>query len=271
MKRRILINENQYRLLFESDDYSLQLKNLKELLESGQEENIALAFQLGEGMESYVPNFNMGRYILSNYGTLLKMVLGYMPEGNVGTWHNEEIFTFIIKAFEKLFGSKNLSLKKSNLKDIPSDISKLQHLVSLDLNSNGLSTLPNSIGLLKNLRRLDLSDNEITELPISMRNMSSLRAISLTYNKMYQFPKNLLEFTQLEFLDISYNNLLSLPQDIDKLANLEILFATDNKLSTIPHSLSNIKSWTLLSFKDNHILPSEQRELQQLFKVKIEF
>jgi Leucine-rich repeat (LRR) protein len=271
MKKQIILNENQYRVLFESDDFSLQLKNLKKLLESGQEENIELAFQLGEGMESYVPNFNMGRYILSNYGTLIKMILGYMPKGNVGTWHNEEIYTYVVKSFIMLFSSKELKLFRKGLTKFPDDISKLQHIELLDLSDNQLTFLPESIGLLKNLSRLNLSDNKISELPSSMKNMSNLRAISLSNNEMYQLPKNLLEFTQLEFLDISYNNFLHLPQDIDKLANLEILFANDNKLSTIPHSLSNIKSWTLLDFKYNHILPSEQRELQQLFKVKIDF
>lgn len=61
MKKKILLNEEQYRLLFESLDDN-EIENLKRLIDSGDMDNINLAIKVGKSN-----GYDVNEYIATEY------------------------------------------------------------------------------------------------------------------------------------------------------------------------------------------------------------
>jgi hypothetical protein len=169
MAVKVLLNENQYRLLFESDDFSKELGNIKRLIETTEEENIELAFRLGEGMESYIPNFNFKNFIMQEYGSLLNLI----PESK---------FEPTAYDLEDFLGMEHLDLNHKKLGKIPENIGIMKHLTILKLGDNNLTKVPESISKLTNLESLVLSSNKIQSLPDSFANLENLEELKLAFN-----------------------------------------------------------------------------------------
>lgn len=160
--KKLLINEQAFRFLFESDDFSDQLTNLKGLIESGQEENIKLAFEIGEGMESYAPNFKFEKYLFDIYNSLITLLRLDNPQLNEGSM-----------------------LEKINY---------LSNLEVVDISNQQLSQLPRGFSILQNLQDLNCQNSQLDSLDVSKNhNLSVLHCDSnnfkvLNINKMKICP-----------------------------------------------------------------------------------
>jgi hypothetical protein len=188
---KIILNENQYKLLFEFDDFSKELTEIKNLIESGLEENIVLAFQIGEGMESYVPNFNMFGLISYNYGSLLNLIrirkTDSMPQKLLN-----------------LFDTTTLKLSGHRLFKLPLNLDKLKNLQTLDLSSNDFSQFPMGLCSMTSLINIKLNDNKISEIPPCIANLKNLEYLGLRNNLLSEDdyktiskynPKTIISFT----------------------------------------------------------------------------
>lgn len=224
MSKKLRISESQFRILLENDNLAL-IEKIKSLIESGQSDNIELAFQLGEGAESYIPDFNMGGYINVEYGSLLRMVLGYRPFGSVGDWKLEEYYDAVIEGFVALYGDgETLDLNGMSIKQLPDSIGTFTHVKNLILGDNHLKNLNENIGNLTKLEILDVSFNELDSLPTFTNNKHNIKELSIRENRFKQFPEAITEMSNLQFLDISFNHITMFPTTIGKLKDtLKIL------------------------------------------------
>ena len=112
-----------------------------------------------------------------------------------------------------------VSLKVANnkLKEIPTNIVKLNNLRVLDLSSNYFTEFPALICELTNLADLDLSFNMIEELPERIGNLTALSRLIITNNKLKNnFPASVSAMDSLREIDCRFNAL----HNIDVLATI---------------------------------------------------
>jgi Leucine-rich repeat (LRR) protein len=150
---RILLNEGQYHLLFENDNQKY-IEEVKNLIKSGQLENIETAFQMGEWMKAE-GIFDVEQYLRSIYLPLINLV-------NLNSVNKVQGNSIILK-ISYLFKLLSLDLSNKNLTILPKEIGQLSNLQFLDLSKNKLKTLPMEVSQLSNLKTLHLNSNKFTK------------------------------------------------------------------------------------------------------------
>lgn len=175
MTKKVRITENQIkRYLLESEDFDETEAKTKimSLINTGNKENIELAFSIAEGIglpiEEWIVESNLGllinwlsKYISLRGSTIKKKIVNlfetdeiYIKSKNLGKLPN---------GFEMLTNLKKLTLFRCGLKYIPSQIYSLTNLIFLNLNANKIKYIPKDISKLNNLNELYLFHNEIPE------------------------------------------------------------------------------------------------------------
>ena len=167
-------------LLNEDDDIKQSIINL---LKSGDERNIELAYALGEGQK-----INVDELVISIYGDILlnkakggtiKDKVLYLTNLKYLLLDNNQLTT--LKGIENLTNLEYLYLDNNELTSLPEGISNLTNLVWLDLEDNKLTNLE-GIENLTNLKRLDLHNNNITNLPEGIDKLTNLKELYLYNN-----------------------------------------------------------------------------------------
>lgn len=115
-------------------------------------------------------------------------------------------------------------LNNNNLRgEIPSEISRLDSLLSLDVGNNQLDgRIPREIGLLASLQNLRLRGNKLSfSIPTEFGLLANLKALELDQNKLAgTIPTELMILPPLGSLDLSDNNLTGIiPSEIGNLKN----------------------------------------------------
>ena len=220
------------------------LQNLKIMLESGDEVNVALAFQLIKGLN--LSAMNLTRLIRDrDKREYLCFRNGYMApfsDLNVldfGRW-------------------------KQKVKEIPDEIGELKLLKRIILPGHHLQTLPEDIEHLKKLEWLNLYDNKIDHLPESIGGLVGLRWLFLRDNFLETLPGSIVGLKSLIRLNLSNNQLKYLPNEVGELPLLDELNLNNNGLTELPESLRNLKRLTRLYIKDNPISFKQRGELRFL-------
>lgn len=134
----------------------------------------------------------------------------------------------------------DLYLPRLDLKQLPQDFSKLDHLEILDINFNSLREIPNSLCNLKNLKELYISGNFLKELPRDIGDLKRLEQLDLSENKLNELPESVENLQNLKFLDLSNNNFYKTPETIYKLRKLRRLYLSENYIENI--SLKKIRN-----------------------------
>ena len=152
------------------------------------------------------------------------------------------------------FNLTKLSIKNTNIRDIPYTVCRMRQIVWLYLNYNQLSTLrpTDCFTGMNRLIYLNLMDNQITDLPDGIFN-----------NR------------QLQHLDLRYNLITVLRIGIfDKLPNLRNLYLDHNEISDPTGILANLPELVDLFLGSNQIidLPDEAfRYFRQLLVLDLSF
>ena len=107
-----------------------------------------------------------------------------------------------------------LDLRDSFLHTLPSNINKLQALITLTLPDNQLTTLPGSICDIQSLTELDCQDNQLKALPNSIGKLQNMNYLYLQHNQLEALPSSIGELQNLKNLNCSVNQLTVLPASL---------------------------------------------------------
>jgi len=224
-----------------------------ELLQTGELENIELAFQLigsqGETVQQFLrplENFLRANVFLQEY-------LLNNKENGENYWQEGYKRLFLLENFiisgQNRYNPLGLKLNK--------EIAYLQNMRLFTWHHSELKELVPELGKLQRLERFYTDHNQLKTLPVEICQLSKLRILSLNHNQLQNLPENIGELENLEFLYLHNNQLETLPESIGSLKNLKQLSLRDNP---IKKELVPLKSWEKMGLP-LHILKSVRREL----------
>jgi Leucine-rich repeat (LRR) protein len=118
-------------------------------------------------------------------------------------------FPFLENQLTDLFGLselENLKIQETPVRKILFPIGrKLAPLKSLTLKKTQLTELPLEISMLSELEELSLSQNELSALPDSLQDLTKLKRLNLDQNKFKFFPEIILKIPHLSHLSLDGN------------------------------------------------------------------
>ena len=113
----------------------------------------------------------------------------------------EEIVIDVIKFTDP--EAVSLNLRKRNIRELPSIITKLAGLQILELSYNRLQSLPpHTIGKLRKLISFDLSYNQLTKLTLEIGQLANLTSLDLSNNRLSKLPMEISQLTNLISLNL---------------------------------------------------------------------
>ena len=132
-------------------------------------------------------------------------------------------FTSLEKALKDPLAVKELTLKKSKLTDIPTEIATFKNLEVLDLSKNKITDVPDFIAELPKLHTLILSKNKISRFPTNLAQSPKLHVLNLDRNPIDTIPKEIKDFQALEELDLWDADIRFIDASITQLQTLRYL------------------------------------------------
>ncbi|RMG33574.1 MAG: hypothetical protein D6732_11955 [Methanobacteriota archaeon] len=165
---------------------------------------------------------------------------------------------------------EEIDLSWNDLKEIPSDVLKLENLRVLDLHSNNIASLPEKLASQKGLYFLDLSDNSLEGDLEILASFANLEFLLLKGNKIKEFPTSICHLKWLQKLDLSYNEISAIPPVIGNLLSLETLILRKTKIQNLPLEIINLDNLSYLDLSFTPYLPfemiyEEREEVKELF------
>ncbi len=197
---------------------------------------------------------------------------------------------------------KKLNLRDNDIKQIPSEITRLTNLKYLDLIGNEkLTSFPDELIELRTSISLRLTWNvnsiipewfreieqlgleiiepdkssyknrrSITTIPDGILNLENLVLLKIWLRYSNDWIRKLKGLKELE-LDLSYNRLETLPESVVNLTNLTRLDLSYNRLETLPESVVNLTNLTRLNLSSNQLktLPESVGNLTNLTRLNL--
>jgi len=169
--------------------------------------------------------------------------------------------------------------------DLPEDVVWFDHLdealqaqdsgvvvLALDLSRQRLRDLPTELKRLEDLRYLLVNRNRLDHFPDWLTDMTDLKAVVADHNRFRNFPAVLLRMPHLTQISMGDNELQGIPMDIDLISDLEVLSLWSNLLASFPASLGNLTQLQILDLLHNEMTVEEQDMLTALLpEVQLNF
>uniref|UniRef100_A0AC34QCT5 Leucine-rich repeat protein n=1 Tax=Panagrolaimus sp. JU765 TaxID=591449 RepID=A0AC34QCT5_9BILA len=131
--------------------------------------------------------------------------------------------------------SRVLSLKGSNLKNVPDAVLEVAPLIrSLDLSQNRLQSLRKFFGEFEMLKQLHLNDNALISLPDELGNLKKLEVLNLNGNQLTSLPDTLVGCMALHHLNLSNNQFSEFPNVVCLLPRADIVDISHNSIRELP-------------------------------------
>lgn len=272
---------------------------IKQLLQSSDQANVTLAFQLMQGQG--IPEALYGLMADSFYKKTLCVQHGIMPPiQDLTNFHLEGDHTqplcYLFEGFPKAllqlpylqaltFSQHNfatlpaidtawgtleqLNLAANGLIDLPEDFGNLTKLQQLSLADNELRCLPDSFKKCKQLTELDLSGNQLSDFPAVIGRLGKLEKLNLANNQLSDIPATIGKLKRLKELNLSGNELTDLPAQIGRLKKLETIYLSQNQFAQVPKHLYQAENLVCLEIQDNPMEEEKIEEAQRLFQFKL--
>lgn len=206
----------------------LEERNLFRLIETWEENNIELAFQLMEANPllktaaqqrySNVLHYVYKRSDLSGLAGVGTRSIRYFAEQL--SWEPSEIDIDVLASLpiERI----NFTYD-NNVTALPYWIFYIKKLTSLKCAGQALTIIPPQIGQLKGLTELDLTNNAITTIPQEIAGAEKLQILNLDHNPVTNIPNKINKLVHLKWLCLEGTQIRTLPQTLLDLKNLEWL------------------------------------------------
>lgn len=171
------------------------------------------------------------------------------------------------KEMEKLEKLEKLTIKRSNITEIPEVICSLPSLKILYLGGNKIEKIPDSIVKLTKLEILDLNGNNISYLPSVIGELKNLRILNLISNYIIKIPYEIHQLESLEEFLIStiaydendYPEKIRISENLAFAKNLKLLYIhnvlRENFFKTIKQLVFNSNN-AVISVNDVHLTKS---------------
>lgn len=192
--------------------------------------------------------------------TIFKIIHNFSELKNIGIYGSGGFIIDSVKRIRlnyfhnnitKIKNLESLSLRYSDISNLPSSIENLTKLKKIDMVYNELTQIPNSLCTISSLETIDFSNNQIKELPINFRKLSNLKNLSLFKNNLTTLPDGFGEFPKLKSLNLGANQLNELPENFGNMPKLKTLILVFNNLKTLPENFINMTELTLLMLDKN--------------------
>lgn len=212
-----------------------------------------------------------------------------------GQKDTEVVFNTIKEALVNPTIVKSLDLSDQQLKQLPTDITKLTTLEKIDIGSNPdldlvqtfevlkqihslkilwltdgkITALPNNISQLKNLEELWLDDNELTSFPEPVKQLVNLKYLRLFSNKIKKVNFKKGQLPNLIYIDLCYNEFETFPVELSVLPNLKRIIIWYNSISVIPKKIKGLKKIEEINLQNNKLtsLPTQFGRLKTIQKL----
>lgn len=171
-----------------------QKEKLIQLLQSPDEANVKLAFEIAKG----TPLVDLDKF-KKGYLILWRHFFGEDLQG-------------LEPSHIAALNQPELDLSHQNLTHIPSEIGLLVNLQKLQLFVNNISGLPKEMTTLKKLHWLGLAGNNMTNFK-TVSSLRHLRWLSFAGNNLSHLPKEIGNLTNLKEFNLSYNPIYQAEQD----------------------------------------------------------
>jgi Leucine-rich repeat (LRR) protein len=168
------------------------LTNIIGLIESCVKENIELAWQVGIGAETYIPNFNIKKFLLDRYDFL---------QISRNKEHDDFVQAIVI------------------------------HLSAKKLSFTNAIRLPNWLGILKNLEHLIITHSYFTEIPKTITSLENLKNLEIIHSKLEDLTKDIGKMKNLKALNLTGSRVGKFPREMENLQNLNEIFLDGNPIS----------------------------------------
>lgn len=113
---------------------------------------------------------------------------------------------------------------------MPTNLVKLDNLVTLQIDCNKLTNLPNELSSCILLEDIDITSNNLTSFPLCILQLHKLKHLKLNNNRISEMPSELFaKLENLQTLQISNNQLRQIPDSIELATKLNELNLSSNK------------------------------------------
>jgi Leucine-rich repeat (LRR) protein len=235
----------------ENQELEQQKKNLFQLVESWDVNNIKLALQLIKKIPA------LKTAVDERYLPIIQFAGGKSLQG--------------LKTLPNKFTDRKLYRKDWTPTEAHKEVLATFPIYELDLYRYKFKQLPEWIGAMKQLKKIGLGKNELQTLPKSIGQLENLEHLNLHNNNLEYLPDGIVQLKSLKILTLAGNPLQSLPNDIGQLSNLEVLSLSGSLIKRIPASINNLHKLKELSIHQYIAfeLPDTLGGLQQLKSLRI--
>ncbi|OJJ17440.1 hypothetical protein BKI52_26575 [marine bacterium AO1-C] len=287
-------------LLRKTPDALKQLAHIKTLLQSKQNTNLYLAFELLKGgglpddpqLHQLMTNNKLAIDLCINYGFYGVITQLHITEKNDWLQHLRQFYNLqklllenhtptqdrlpyqaIFEQLSHLPQLYELRIWNHPLHHLPQAIKDLRSLTHLDLYLDYLVILPKEIAFLEHLKHLRLHSNRLIGLPSEIGGLHQLTSLDLTNNYLRNLPDSLHQLTHLDTVCLRENKFQQFPQQLLQLPQIKHLDLTANPIRNFNQEITQMQQLESLAIGGEQItqFPTGILQLKNLKRLELNY